>query len=277
MARYLVGDVQGCHAALQALLVRLDFSPSRDTLLCAGDLVSRGEDSLATLRLLCDFGSSADSVLGNHDLHLLMLLNGQRRASSKDRLETLLTAPDRHELASWLRQRPMLLDLPDADAVVVHAGIPPCWSLADARRLAGEVESGLRGEDYVHLLAAMMGDTPDLWQETLQGHLRLRVITNYLTRMRLCTADGHLEFRHKLGETDDLPTGFAPWFRWPHADWQERRVFFGHWSTLTAGTGYSDVIALDTGCVWGGALSAYDLERDELIAQPCQLGGWPRA
>ncbi len=277
MARYLVGDVQGCHAALQALLVRLDFSPSRDTLLCAGDLVSRGEDSLATLRLLRDFGSSADSVLGNHDLHLLMILDGQRRAASKDRLDTLLAAPDRDELASWLRQRPMLLDLPDDRAVLVHAGIPPCWSLADARRLARELESALRDDDHRQLLAAMMGDTPELWQETLQGYERLRVITNYLVRMRLCTAAGRLEFRHKLGETDDMPAGFAPWFRWPHADWEERRIFFGHWSTLVDGTGYSDVVALDTGCVWGGALSAYDLERDEIIAQACQPGGWPVA
>ncbi len=276
MAHYLVGDLQGCHAALMALLERLDFSPSRDTLWIAGDMVSRGEDSLATLRFLCGLGSSAQSVLGNHDLNLLMILDGHRRAASKDRLQPVLDAADREEIKRWLLACPMLLELPRWRAVLVHAGIPPCWSLADARRLARELEQALRGDDSSRLLAAMMGNSPDRWQEDLRGYERLRLITNYLARMRLCDAQGRLEFSHKLGEDAPMPAGFAPWFRWPHGEWEDQRVFFGHWSTLQGQTGYSDVIALDTGCIWGGALSAYDLDRDELIAQPCQRGGMPR-
>ncbi|NNM52399.1 MAG: symmetrical bis(5'-nucleosyl)-tetraphosphatase [Pseudomonadales bacterium] len=274
MAHYVIGDVQGCYASLRALLDLVDFSISRDKVWFAGDLVNRGPDSLATLRHIFRMGSSADSVLGNHDLHLLAAFHGHARANPKDRLDRMLNAADRQELIDWLSSRPMLLESPSHQVVLTHAGIPPCWSLSDARRYAAEVESVLRGDLRDKLLRKLYGNQPDCWHEDLQGMPRIRAIINYLTRMRICTAMGKLEFHHKTGLTD-MPEGYAPWFSWPHQDWENQHLIFGHWSTLEPGHTPLQVHALDTGCVWGGSLTALELNAMQLYSLPCQLGGEP--
>ncbi len=275
MAHYIVGDLQGCHGALVELLRRIDFSPSRDLLWCAGDLVNRGPDSLATLRLLTSLGSSADSVLGNHDFHLMATYVGLGKAKPQDRIDTLLSAKDGAELIFWLRHRPMLLQNSHHKVVLTHAGIPPCWNIPTAALLATEVEQCLQSERWQNLLAKLYGNKPNPWSRQLKGMSRLRCIINYLTRMRLCQADGTLEFEHKGGILGQLPDGFKAWFDWPHPDWEGMDIVFGHWSTLEQELNRSNIIALDTGCVWGGNLSAVELGSRNRIHIPCLLGGDP--
>lgn len=259
MACYAIGDIQGCCEALEDLLDVIHFDPAADTLWFAGDLVNRGPDSLRTLRLIKSLGPAANSVLGNHDLHLVAVHFGHAKAKPKEGLQDILDAPDRDALIHWLLQRPMLLENTGQRAVLTHAGIPPCWSLAEARQYARELEQALRGPNLPAFLADMYGNTPALWSRDLAGTIRLRVITNYFTRMRLCTPAGELDFAHKEG-TDSLPAGLYPWFSLPNNGLEDYRLLFGHWAALEGRTHHPRAIGLDTGCVWGGKLTAYRLE-----------------
>lgn len=259
MALYAIGDLQGCQEALLALLDTIAFDPGHDRLWFAGDLVNRGPDSLQTLRFVKSLGDAAESVLGNHDLHLLAVANGLAKAKAKEGLQQVLEAPDRDELLDWVRQRPVMLESRKHRAVLTHAGIPPCWSLKKARRCARELETAIRSSDLHTFLADMYGDIPAGWQKGLRGTTRLRVITNYFTRMRVCTPEAELDFAHKEG-LEDIPDGFSPWYQLPARDLQGYRVLFGHWAALMGNTGSEQFIGLDTGCVWGGFLTAYRLD-----------------
>lgn len=261
MAVYAIGDIQGCDDELARLLRELDFSPSRDTLWLVGDLVNRGPRSLEVLRRVKALGDSAITVLGNHDLHLLALvLSPNEPLKSKDTLSAVLSAPDRDELLHWLRHRPMLHHDATLGYTMVHAGLPPQWDLAQAQSCARELETALRDEQHCReLFANMYGDKPDRWSNDLRGMQRLRFITNCLSRLRYCRADGTLELKFK-GEVGDAPRQLLPWFKVPDRRTRDTRIVFGHWSAL----GYHDgdgVLAIDTGCVWGEKLCAVRLDQ----------------
>ena len=256
MSRYLIGDVQGCDAALQALLEKIGFSPSRDTLYLLWDLVNRGPASDAVLRRLMGYGSSARCLLGNHDLHLLAVHYGLRASGRRDTLDCLLQAPDRNALVDWLRRQHMALLTPvgATPVLMVHAGVLPQWSVAQTMALAAEVQEVLRSDAIADFLAQMYGNLPDAWSENLQGAARLRVVVNALTRLRFCTPAGQMDFSTS-GSADTAPPGYLPWFDAPGRQSANACIAFGHWSTL-GWLHRSDVLALDTGCVWGGCLSA---------------------
>ncbi|MBP8285644.1 MAG: symmetrical bis(5'-nucleosyl)-tetraphosphatase [Rhodoferax sp.] len=281
MALYLIGDVQGCDAALQHLLEAISFSPSRDTLYLLGDLVNRGPRSARVLRRLKDMGPAAQCLLGNHDLHLLASAFGGRRLSRKDTLNDVLDAPDRSALLEWLRHQhmAMLLTHQASDYLLVHAGVLPSWSATKTVNLAGEVEAVLRGPELPDFLRQMYGNTPLAWRDDLRGIDRLRVIVNALTRLRFCSAAGVMEFDAKEG-LDAAPVGFVPWFDVPGRQTAEVVVAFGHWSTL-GWLDRTDVLALDSGCVWGGKLSALKLgagapgNPHELIQVSCEQAQKP--
>jgi bis(5'-nucleosyl)-tetraphosphatase (symmetrical) len=256
MALYLIGDVQGCDSALARLLETLDFSPSRDTLYLLGDLVNRGPDSAGVLRRLMGYGAAAQCLLGNHDLHLLAVAHGTGRLHRSDTLDGILGAPDRAVLLDWLcRQRMAILE---HGVLMVHAGVLPGWTPAQTVALGAEVEAVLAGPDLPAFLRQMYGNRPDRWSDDLAGADRLRVIVNALTRIRYCTTEGQMEFTVKSGGASDAPPGFVPWFDVPGRRTAGTPVAFGHWSTLGA-VSRPDVISLDTGCVWGGCLSAWEL------------------
>ena len=266
MATYAIGDVQGCADALRRLLDALGFERSRDCLWFVGDLVNRGPDSLATLRLVKDLGERAVTVLGNHDFHLLAVSAGHAKMHRGDTLKQVLEAPDRDELLAWLRQRPMLHV--EGAWAMVHAGLLPQWGVAKAQALAQEVERALRGAGWREFLAQLYGDMPDTWSENLRGADRLRVIVNAMARMRFCTQDGTIELRTK-GETAKAPPGFFPWFDAPGRASRDHTLVCGHWSTLGLKL-RPDLFALDSGCVWGGKLSAVRLEDRALFQVPCE-------
>ena len=256
MSLYLIGDVQGCDDALQRLLDEISFSPSRDTLYLLGDLVNRGPQSASTLRRLMGYGNAAQAVLGNHDLHLLALAVGVRQPSRSDTLDEILQASDREAMLEWLRwQRMAMLEQIDGHALLmVHAGVLPQWSAAETMTLAGEVESVLRTAAIGDFLRQMYGNEPARWSDALTGAERLRVIVNALTRMRFCDANGRMDHESKEGAAS-APAGYMPWFEVPGRRTADITVAFGHWSML-GWLGRSDVLSLDTGCVWGGCLSA---------------------
>lgn len=270
MALYLIGDVQGCDAALGRLLDEVAFSPSRDRLVLLGDLVNRGPDSLAVLRRAMALGDAAACLLGNHDLHLLAVSLGVRKPHRNDTVADILQAPDRHALMDWLRQRPMALR--ERGVLMVHAGVLPQWTADKTMQLAAEVETVLRGADWPGFMHQMYGNLPDEWDEGLQGAARLRVIVNALTRMRFCSADGRIDFDTRSYAPDSAPPGFMPWFDVPGRRTADDVVAFGHWSTL-GWLQRPDLISLDTGCVWGGCLSAARLggraHERELIQVRC--------
>jgi bis(5'-nucleosyl)-tetraphosphatase (symmetrical) len=269
MARYAIGDIQGCCDELQALLKRCQFSVDRDELWLVGDLVNRGPQSLATLRFVRSLGAAATVVLGNHDLHLLALALGSKRKSKDgDTLDDILEAPDRDQLLEWLLGRPLAVyDEPRGD-FLVHAGLAPEWTPRAAAKLAREVEAVLR-DDPRALFDAMYGNQPDRWHDSLRGMDRLRFVINACTRMRFCQADGTVDLKAK-GAPGEQPEHLLPWFDVPGRKSAGVRVVCGHWSTL----GYrrrKDLLALDSGCVWGGALTAVNLDADEPPVQlPCK-------
>ena len=254
---YLIGDVQGCCDALQQLLRKVDFSPSRDRLYVLGDLVNRGPQSLLTLRLLRGFGTSAVCLLGNHDLHLLAVAFGGRHAHRSDTFQDVLDAPDRDEWIAWLRQRRMAVH--EHGWLMVHAGVAPQWNLADTLALAGEVQAMLRSDELGAFLRTIYGGEPVLWNDRLQGAERLRFIVNALTRIRFVGADGTLDLLTKEGAA---PPGLLPWFDAPGRMTEATPVAFGHWSTLGL-VNRANLLALDTGCVWGGQLTAVRIDGNE--------------
>ena len=271
---YLIGDVQGCDAALQELLDRIAFSPSRDHVYLLGDLVNRGPASAAVLRRAMALGNAATCLLGNHDLSLLAVAHGQRPPHRNDTLGEVLLAPDRQLMLEWLRSQHMAVQA--HGLLMVHGGVLPQWDVEQTLALAREVETALRGPGLVDFLAQMYGNQPDRWDDTLAGNDRLRVIVNALTRLRFCTVDGVMDLRAS-GRPDQAPPGMLPWFDIPGRRTAGATIAFGHWSTL----GYlrrPDIIALDTGCVWGGCLSALRLDPQgghELIQVECEQSQEP--
>jgi len=274
MATYAIGDIQGCFQEFELLLERLRFDRSQDRLWLVGDLVNRGPQSLEVLRKVRALGNAAVTVLGNHDLHLLALaLTSAERVKSKDTLDGILAAPDRPELIDWLRRQPLLYHDASLGYTMIHAGLPPQWDLATAQGCAQEVESALRDvERGPALLAAMYGDQPDRWCGDLRGMERLRFITNCLTRLRYCRADGRLELKFK-GTPQNAPVKVLPWFRVAGRRSKDMRIVCGHWSTL----GYHQedgVLSIDTGCVWGQRLCAVRLDRPAApVFVPCASSG----
>jgi bis(5'-nucleosyl)-tetraphosphatase (symmetrical) len=260
MATYAIGDIQGCYSTFRRLLDHIDFDPARDRLWLVGDLVNRGPQSLAVLRFVKNLGPRAITVLGNHDLHLLVVAAGHVRPHHGDTLDAVLRASDRDELLDWLRRRKMMHVA--GRYAMVHAGLLPQWSIAQAATLAREVEAALRHDDHDEFLRRMYGNKPDRWRDNLTGIDRLRVITNVLTRLRLCTANGRMEFAHK-GAPTALPRGFLPWFNAPHRRNRAAKIIFGHWAALGLYL-EENVIGLDTGCVWGRDLTAFRLADGKL-------------
>jgi bis(5'-nucleosyl)-tetraphosphatase (symmetrical) len=265
VATYAIGDLQGCLKPLRELLELIGFNPSRDRLWLVGDLVNRGPDSLATLRFVRDLGDAAITVLGNHDLHLLTVANGHARLHRGDTLDDILAAADRKELLDWLRARAMLHV--EGEYVLVHAGLLPEWTVAQARELAAEVESALSADAHDALFERLYGNHPDRWDDALTGFDRLRVIVNAMTRLRLCTEDGRMDFSHK-GELKDVPAGYLPWFDVPGRRSEEATVIFGHWSALGLKV-RPNLLGLDSGCLWGRQLSAVRLEDRRLYQVQC--------
>ena len=260
MATWAIGDVQGCAAELEALLDRIGYSPARDRLWFVGDLVNRGPRSLDVLRLVAGLGDSSVVVLGNHDLHLLAAARGAGLRDGDESLAPVLAAPDRGRLLDWLQSRRMLHHDASLERVMIHAGLPPQWDLDRARSCAAELEQVLQGEASGAFFAHMYGNQPDLWHDDLSGMDRLRYTVNALTRLRACDASGRMLLKLK-GPVDRLPAGAMPWFRVPGRLTAGVSVVCGHWSAL----GYHDsdgVLALDTGCVWGGTLTARRLDAD---------------
>ncbi|TPE54958.1 symmetrical bis(5'-nucleosyl)-tetraphosphatase [Maribrevibacterium harenarium] len=270
MATYVIGDIQGCFAPLMTLLDNIGYEPEQDRLWFAGDLINRGPESLATLRFIKALGGNAKVVLGNHDLHLLAVAHGHAHLKKNDTLGPILQASDRDELMDWLRQQPLCHYDAELNTVMTHAGVPPCWDLTDLLSLAGEVESILRSDRVDEFLSDMYGNKPDQWDAQLLGQERLRAITNYLTRMRFCTADSKLDLKSKEGPTT-AKKGYAPWFEFPRRIDRQCRIVFGHWAALEGQAPISNIHALDTGCVWGGSLTALRLEDEQRFATPCQL------
>lgn len=268
MSDWVIGDIQGCLQPLDCLLEKIAFEPGRDTLWLVGDLVNRGHDSLGVLRRLYALRASCRIVLGNHDLHLLAVARGATGRRKKDTFDDVLAAPDRELLLNWLQQQPLLQLDTVRNTVMTHAGIPPAWSLFDAQRLALEVEAALRGSAAFDFFANMYGNDPAIWSEGLTGAARLRTITNHFTRMRFVNADGALDLTSKEG-TGTAPPGFLPWFAAPDRRCAQVRILFGHWAALAGRTGIANVHALDTGCVWGNALSAMNLDTGALVRCDC--------
>jgi len=265
MPTYAIGDLQGCHTSLLALLECIDAAAPNSTLWFTGDLVNRGPQSLATLRLVRSLGARAQTVLGNHDLHLLAMAHGIQPPHHSDTIADILAAPDRDELLDWLRRRP-LAHFADGH-LLVHAGVLPQWSAQQTVALAQEVECVLRGPDWVDFLREMYGNTPARWDDALRGSGRLRCVVNGLTRVRFCDADGSMEFASKEG-LESAPPGFMPWFEVPQRRSEDVTVVFGHWSTLGLVL-RPNLMALDTGCVWGRQLSAVRLEDRAVLQVDC--------
>lgn len=268
MANYAVGDIQGCLPPLRRLLARVRFDSDRDLLWSVGDLVNRGPACLDTLRFLHERRDNLRVVLGNHDLHLLAARVGARELAPSDTLGPILRARDSDRLLDWLQAQPLLRK--EATTYFVHAGIPPQWTGPDARAHAAEVEAALQGASGDRFLHEMYGNEPARWDDALTGWPRLRLITNYFTRMRFCAADGTLDLANKGAPTDDHPAAaMRPWFRHRGRLAAEDDVVFGHWAALGGASGDDRYRALDTGCVWGGALTFLDLDTGERITEPC--------
>lgn len=255
MANYIIGDIQGCYSALKRLLATILFSKD-DTVYFVGDLINRGPESLETLRFIKSL-PNAKTVLGNHDLHLLAVYFKTRECDSKDTLQEILDAPDADELIAWLRQQPLMIYLQEFDSIIVHAGVHPQWQLNQALSYADEISQALQSDKIQPILNEAFGNDPNRWQEELTGTDRIRCLINYFTRMRYCTADGTLDFRYKGKPLHQNPV-FKPWFDYPLTI--KETVYFGHWANLLGETHRDNAIGLDTGCVWGEALTAVRLE-----------------
>lgn len=269
MAVYVIGDIQGCYDDLRRLLDKIEYDPQKDKLWFAGDLVNRGPGSLEVLRFVRGLGDRAITVLGNHDLHLLAVAQGNTRHLGKDHtLDSILQAYDRDQLIDWLRHQPLLHHSAKLGYTMVHAGLPPQWDIPTALRLSGEVEAVLRSSQYPELLDQMYGNEPVCWSDSLSGYDRLRFIINAFTRLRFCDSKGNMAMREK-GPPGSQKKPYLPWFKAPGRKSQHQRIIFGHWSTL----GYlhiDNVWSLDTGCLWGGKLTAIRLKKRK-APKPIQI------
>lgn len=288
MSTYAIGDLQGCAQSFDRLLERIGFDRREDRLWLVGDLVNRGPDSLGVLRRVMALDDVATVVLGNHDLHLLAVAANARKRGRKDTIADVLAAPDATRLLDWLRFRPLAhrATVVNREVLMVHAGVLPAWSVGETMRHAAELEAALRAATWRETLAQVFGNEPARWDDTLSGHARLRVIVNVLTRLRFCSSDGRIDFEFKdspaafadavaqastatLPEPSPMPLrGFKPWFDVEKRRTRDARVIFGHWSTLGVLV-RDDVIGLDSGCVWGGALTAIRLDDDALFQVAC--------
>lgn len=265
MAIYAVGDLQGCLDPLLRLLNKIRFDPSADQLWLVGDLVNRGPQSLEVLRYLRELDKAAVCVLGNHDLHLLALWATGKPPKRSDTLNDVLAAADAHELLEWLRHRPLLHHDATIGWLMVHAGLPPQWDLELAKQCAAEVELALQSPDHKQLFEHMYADSPKRWSPDLKGIERLRFSVNAMTRIRYLTKKGELDFACKTAP-DKAPPRLTPWFRFPGRRIMETQIVFGHWSTLGL-LRESNVLALDTGCLWGGTLTAARLDTADISVQ----------
>jgi bis(5'-nucleosyl)-tetraphosphatase (symmetrical) len=272
MATYAIGDIQGCYFALQRLLEHFQFNAARDRLWLVGDLINRGSGSLEVLRWAYQHQSSIVTVLGNHDLHALAVAEGFVASHKSDTLHALLEAPDRDELLYWFRHQSMIHA--EDDYLMVHGGLLPQWGAEEALALGAEVEAALRGPSYLDFLAQMYGNLPNRWDPHLQGMDRLRLITNAMTRLRICTAEGEMDFKFK-GELADIPAGYMPWFDVPARKSADTTILFGHWSALGLQQ-RANLFALDTGCLWGNKLTALRLEDRKIFQVSCSPEDSPR-
>jgi len=271
MATYAIGDIQGCFHSFQSLLKKIQFNPALDYLWLVGDLINRGSGSLEVLRWVFDHQSSIVSVLGNHDLHTLVVAEGFVNAHRSDTIQPLLDAPDADTLLSWLRHQPLLHFA--NDHLMVHAGLLPAWTPSQAQLLGQEVHQALCADNYREFLKHMYGNQPVQWDEALTGWDRLRVITNAMTRLRICSQAGEMEFEFK-GELSNRPAGYVPWFEIAGRASADTPVIFGHWSALGLHMA-NNVYALDTGCLWGGALTALRVDDKAVFQVPCHVDDAP--
>ena len=263
MSTYLIGDIQGCDSAFERLLNTISFSPSRDTLYLLGDLINRGPESAQVLRRCMHLGDAVKPLLGNHDLHLLASAYGVRKPGKRDTLQSILEAPDRDALLHWISQQPLaryLKNSPGQRLLMVHAGVLPQWSLETTLALADEVHQIIRSDALPDFLAHMYGNEPNQWSEQLTGSNKLRVIVNALTRIRFCSVEGAMDFESSES-ADAAPEGLIPWFDCPERQTANDIIAFGHWSTLGL-INRANLLALDTGCIWGGCLSAMEIGQD---------------
>lgn len=264
MAHYAIGDLQGCHEEFVQLLELVGFSPATDRLWLVGDLVNRGPGSLPILREVKALGDAARVVLGNHDFHLLTVAAGIRPPHRGDTLDAVLAAPDRSDLLDWLRTRPLVVR--EGEMLMVHAGLLPSWTAAHAQMLSGEVETRLAGADAMRFLSVLYGDEPAAWRDDLEGDDRLRAVVNVCTRLRFCTPDGRMEFNEKRGRAH-APAGFRPWFAHEVRRTARETILCGHWSTLDLDLA-PNVMMLDSGCLWGGTLTAVRLPDRRVFQVP---------
>ena len=271
MSTYVVGDIQGCLSSLKCVLKKISFNTDKDVLWSVGDIVNRGPKSLKTLKYLYERRDNLVMVLGNHDLHLLAISAGVRKPNQKDTLNKILNSPDRECMLNWLRKRPLIHN--EYNHTMVHAGIPPGWSISEAKIFAGEVESALQGPNSDNFLRGMYGDCPNSWSNNLKGIERLRLITNYLTRMRYCTENGELDLLDKGPLKKRQKTikkrKLDAWFAHENRKTSKDKIVFGHWASINGKTNSSYAIGLATGCVWGGKLSLYELESGLIISCDC--------
>lgn len=268
MATYAIGDIQGCFEAFQALLKKIAFDPAKDQLWLTGDIINRGPQSLETLRYVISLGNSAKVILGNHDCHALAVYNGHKRAHKLDTYQTIIDAPDAGELFDWIRTRPFFYEDKKLGFSMLHAGVPPQWTLDETRQYARELEAALQGDDYNQFLTAMYGNKPDQWDNALHGNDRLRFIINSFTRTRYCDQYGKMDFSEKLAPGSQ-PSHLMPWFEVPNRQTADTNILFGHWSTLGIHQ-KNNTYCLDSGCLWGGQLTAMRLEsQQQIISHEC--------
>ena len=273
MSAYAIGDVQGCYSELQNLLNEINFDERRDELWFAGDLVNKGPKSLQTLRFIKALGVNAKITLGNHDLHLLAVAKNIRPLLKKDTIQEILAADDVEELIDWLKSRPLLITDDNLNFTMVHAGLPPQWSLENAKEFAKECELILQSEKINKLLAEMYGDTPNIWVNSLQDYAKQRFIINCFTRIRFCNSDGMLDFDTKVAPGKQN-TSLIPWYSLPNRKTKDNKIIFGHWSTVHIGNEKNfkqyNVYPIDTGCLWGGRLTAMRLEDEKIFSVPSE-------
>ena len=269
MSTYAIGDIQGCYTELQNLLNEINFNEKNDQLWFAGDLVNRGPKSLQTLRFIKSLGASAKIVLGNHDLHLIAASKNIRPISNKDTIKEILTADDADELINWLKSRPLLLTDTDLGFTMVHAGIAPQWTLDAAKNFAKECESILQNEKIDDFLMHMYGDMPNIWSDSIEGYARQRFIINCFTRIRFCTINGTLDLDVKVAPGSQKKS-LIPWYALPNRKTIDNKIIFGHWSTIHLGTENNfkkyNVYPIDTGCLWGGQLTAMRLDDEKIFS-----------